>query len=103
VAEGRSSLTYMWEPYAAMRYLHKPVDLILLNNHEHVLSNPSARLVSQGGAVDWMRFWLQDYKDPAAGKADQYRRWEALRAGTQSYLPVAADFSGGSAIHLRMK
>jgi len=30
-----------------MRYLHKPVDLILLNNNEHVLSNPAARLASQ--------------------------------------------------------
>jgi dipeptidyl aminopeptidase/acylaminoacyl peptidase len=80
VAEGRSDLPFMWGPYAAMRYLHKPVDLILLNNDQHVLSNPGARLVSQGGAVDWMRFWLQDYEDPDPTKADQYKRWRELRA-----------------------
>jgi len=80
VAEGRSDLPFMWEPYAAMRYLHKPVDLILLNNNEHVLSNPAARLVSQGGAVDWMRFWLQGYEDPHPTKVEQYKRWREMRA-----------------------
>jgi dipeptidyl aminopeptidase/acylaminoacyl peptidase len=79
VAEGRADLPFMWEPYAAMRYLHKPVDLILLNNNEHVLSNPAARLVSQGGAVDWMRFWLQDYEDSDSSKSEQYVRWRKLR------------------------
>jgi len=79
VALGRADLTFMWEPYAAMRYLNKPVDFILLNNDAHVLSNPSARLASQGGAVDWMRFWLQDYEDPAPKKESQYIRWRELR------------------------
>jgi hypothetical protein len=69
----------MWEPYAAMRYLHKPVDLILLNNAQHVLTNPAARLASQGGTVDWFRFWLQDYEDPDPAKAEQFRRWRELR------------------------
>jgi dipeptidyl aminopeptidase/acylaminoacyl peptidase len=79
VAEGRSGLTDMWEPYAAMRYLHKPVDLILLNDDEHVLTNPRTRLASQGGSVDWFRFWLQDYEDPDPTKAEQYQRWRELR------------------------
>jgi hypothetical protein len=69
----------MWEPYAAMRYLHKPVDLVLINTDEHVLTNPAARLASQGGTVDWFRFWLQGYEDPDPAKAEQYRRWHALR------------------------
>jgi hypothetical protein len=79
VAEGRVSLATMWGPNAAMRYLHKPVDLILLNNDQHVLSNPSARLASQGGTVDWMRFWLQGYEDPSLAKTEQYKRWRGLR------------------------
>jgi dipeptidyl aminopeptidase/acylaminoacyl peptidase len=78
VVLGRPSLTYMWEPYAAMRYLQKPVDLLLLNTYEHVLSNPAARLASQGGSVDWFRFWLQGHEDPEPEKAGQYRRWEKL-------------------------
>src|SRR5882762_8584663 len=78
VAEGRSDLAFMWEPYAAMRYLHKPVALIVLNNSEHVLSNPAARMAAQGASVDWFRFWLQDYEDPIQKKAEQYQRWEKL-------------------------
>lgn len=90
VSEGRSDLTFMWAPYAAMRYLHKPVDLILLNNNEHVLSNPSARLVSQGESVDWFRFWLQDYEDPDPSKADQYQRWRELRKLSDAQQPPLA-------------
>jgi len=92
VVIGRYGLTYMWEPYAAMRYLHKPVDLILLNNSEHVLSNPSARMASQGGTVDWFRFWLQNYEDPDPAKAEQYQRWRELRK-----LQIAQDVERASA------
>lgn len=79
VGEGRWSVLNMWEPYAELRYLHKPVDLVMLNTDEHVLTNPAARMASQGGSVDWFRFWLQDYEDPDPTKAQQYRRWHGLR------------------------
>jgi dipeptidyl aminopeptidase/acylaminoacyl peptidase len=78
VGEGKVSLLEMWAPYAALRHLRKPTDLILLNTDEHILTNPAVRMASQGGSVDWFRFWLQGYEDPAAVKADQYRRWEGL-------------------------
>lgn len=79
VALGRSSVLSMWEPYAALRYLSKPVDLIVLKDAEHILSNPAARIASQGGTVDWFRFWLQGYEDPDPAKLEQYKRWETLR------------------------
>jgi dipeptidyl aminopeptidase/acylaminoacyl peptidase len=80
VAEGPFSLlSFMWDPYAGLRYLRKPVDLIMLNTDEHVLTNPAVRMVSQGGTVDWFRFWLQDYEDPVPAKAAQYARWRELR------------------------
>jgi dipeptidyl aminopeptidase/acylaminoacyl peptidase len=79
VGEGPYSLLNMWEPYAGLRYLHRPVDLIMLNTHEHVLTNPAARMASQGGSVDWFRFWLQDYEDPDPAKAQQYARWRDLQ------------------------
>jgi dipeptidyl aminopeptidase/acylaminoacyl peptidase len=79
VAAGHSGVLFMWEPYAALRYLNKPVDLIVLNTEEHVLTNPAARMVSQGGTVDWMRFWLQKYEDPDPKKKEQYVRWRELR------------------------
>ena len=79
VGLGRGSLLSMWQPYAGLRYLSKPVDLIMLNTDEHVLTNPAARMASQGGSVDWFRFWLQDYEDPNPAKAEQYARWRELR------------------------
>lgn len=78
-ATGPGSLLTMWEPYAGLRYLKRPVDLLMLNTDEHVLTNPAVRLASQESSVDWFRFWLRNEKDPAAGKEAQYRRWELLR------------------------
>lgn len=69
----------MWEPYAALRYLNKPVDLIVLGEGTHVLTNPAQRMVSQGGTVDWFRFWLKEEEDPDPAKAEQYDRWRELR------------------------
>src|SRR5260370_18041883 len=79
VGEGPFSLLFMWEPYAGLRFLKKPVDLIMLNTDEHVLTNPAVRMASQGGSVDWFRFWLQDYEDPDPSKKAQYFRWRELR------------------------
>ena len=80
----------MWEPYAGLRYLHKPVELMMLNTQEHVLTNPAVRMASQGGSVDWFRFWLQGYEDPDSSKADQYARWRRLRAARDSTAAVSA-------------
>jgi len=99
VALGRSNLLGMWEPYAALRYLHKPVELILLNTDEHVLSNPSTRMASQGGSVDWFRFWLQDYEDPDPAKAAQYTRWHELRELQEAQDADLAKGSKDSTLH----
>ncbi len=79
VAAVRGTLLPMWEPYAGLRYLHKPTDLIILNTDEHVLTNPEMRLASQGGSVDWFRFWLKDDEDSDPVKVEQYARWQRLR------------------------
>jgi hypothetical protein len=80
VGEGpQSLLLMMWEPYAGLRYLKKPVDLLMLNTDEHILTNPAERMASQGGTVDWFRFWLEDYEDPDPAKAEEYARWRELR------------------------
>jgi len=79
VGEGRFSLLAMWQTYATLRYLHKPVDLQMLDTDEHVLTNPAVRLASQGGSIDWFRFWLQDYEDPDPDKIEKYNRWNTLK------------------------
>jgi len=79
VALNRATVLLVWEPYAELRALNKPVDLLVLPEGTHVLSNPAGRMASQGATVDWFRFWLQGYEDPAAGKQVQYIRWRKLR------------------------
>lgn len=88
VGEGAESVMQMWEPYAGLRYLGKPVDLIMLNTQEHILTNPQVKLASQGGTVDWFRFWLKGEEDRSPEKAEQYRRWLALRAQKDSGLQL---------------
>jgi dipeptidyl aminopeptidase/acylaminoacyl peptidase len=78
-AIGPSSILAEWETYASLRRDQKPVDLIYIPDGEHVLQKPLDRLASQQGTVDWFRFWLQDFEDPAAEKRAQYRRWRQLR------------------------
>ena len=74
-------LLEMWEPYAMLTAMHKPVDLLMLNTDAHPTWQPAARYASQQGAVDWFRFWLQGYEEPDPAKAGQYARWRTLRSG----------------------
>lgn len=77
-AAGVGSLLGYWEHYNVLVRAGRPVDFIYYPKGEHNLQRPSERVESQGGAVDWFRFWLQGYRDPDPAKAAQYRRWEKL-------------------------
>jgi len=79
VVATRQEVVQMWEPYATLRYLHRPVELLVLNSDEHVLTNPAERMASQGGTVDWFAFWLKDEEDPDPAKSRQNARWRQLR------------------------
>jgi hypothetical protein len=79
VGLGVNSSITNWEPYALLRAMHRPVEFVVLNTREHIVTNPKVRLAAQGGNFDWFRFWLQEYEDPDPSKAGQYRRWEHLR------------------------
>jgi hypothetical protein len=73
------SLLGEWEIYSSLRMQDKPVDLIYFPFGTHIHQKPLERLESQQGNVDWFRFWLQGYEDPAPAKRGQYERWESLR------------------------
>lgn len=80
VVRGRPSLLTLWEPYAGLRYLNKPVDLLLLpDTGTHILTNPAQRAASQTATVDWFRFWLKGEVDRDPEKREQYQRWRQLR------------------------
>jgi dipeptidyl aminopeptidase/acylaminoacyl peptidase len=88
-----------WETYAGLRSLDKPVDLILLPYATHVVSMPADVYASQQGDVDWFRFWLQGYEDPAPAKATQYRRWENLCDLQRAENPTQPSFCVPSRTH----
>jgi hypothetical protein len=83
-AIGPMSILGEWEIYSSLKMQGKPVDLIYFPTGQHIHQNPLERLESQEGDVDWFRFWLQGYADPAPSKRDQYERWEKLRDGITS-------------------
>ncbi len=69
-----------WELYTMLRIQQKPVDFLYFPKGDHILHRPLERLASQGGNVDWFRFWLQGYEDRDPAKRAQYARWRELRA-----------------------
>jgi dipeptidyl aminopeptidase/acylaminoacyl peptidase len=73
------SLVYGWEQYASLRAQDKPVDLVYIRNGDHVLAKPLERLLEQGMNVDWYDYWLNGHEDPDPAKADQYKRWAAMK------------------------
>jgi WD40 repeat protein len=74
-----ASLLWEWEWFAALRLLDKPVDMIYMQDGEHILVKPWERMISQQGNVDWFAFWLEGEQDPDPAKAQQYARWHELR------------------------
>lgn len=84
VGHGPSSLLDMWGVYAGLHALAKPVELVMLRNDEHVITNPAARMASQTLTVDWFRFWLQGFEDPDPARVAQYARWRELRKAQEA-------------------
>jgi hypothetical protein len=68
-----------WEWFSGLRYLERPVDMVMLEDGVHVLQRPADRYVSLEGNVDWFDFWLNQHEDSDPKKAAQYERWRRLR------------------------
>jgi dipeptidyl aminopeptidase/acylaminoacyl peptidase len=62
-----------------LKALGRQVELLYFPTASHSTERPSDRMSSLGIALDWFRFWLQDYEDPDEAKARQYERWRELR------------------------
>lgn len=75
-ADGRQGVLEMWEAYAVLHELRRPVDLAVIQAGTHPFSNPRQRLASEGMSVDWFRFWLE-HKRPTDDA--EYNRWSSLR------------------------
>ncbi len=77
-------LMALWGLYAPLRQQRKPVELQYIRGGQHNLVKPLEVLAHQELIVDWFDFWLNGHEDQSAGKAEQYRRWMALKASSPS-------------------
>lgn len=73
--EYRSAVEY----YVRMRRAGVAAELWVYPHEPHIKFQPRHKLSVYDRNLDWFRFWLQDYADPAPRKADQYHRWRELR------------------------
>jgi dipeptidyl aminopeptidase/acylaminoacyl peptidase len=74
-----AGLAFNYEILSGLIRLGRPVELYYYPDEDHQPSNPKARLASLQRNVDWFRFWLQGYEDPASEKNEQYIRWRHLK------------------------
>lgn len=74
-----SELLAMLPVHVAFKDAGKPVDTYVFPDEYHIKWQPQHKLAVGQRAIDWLRFWLQDYEDVDPAKADQYRRWRAMR------------------------
>ncbi len=67
------------EFHARLSNTATPVEMYGFPEEAHVKIQPRHRYAVYRRNADWFRYWLQDYVDPDPARAEQYRRWEALR------------------------
>jgi dipeptidyl aminopeptidase/acylaminoacyl peptidase len=67
------------ESWYRLRKAGAPVEWWDYPDETHQKFSPADRWWVQRRNLDWFRFWLQDYEDPDASKADQYVRWREFR------------------------
>ena len=70
-----AALQQYWE----MRDHRKQVEMWVFPDEGHFKHQPIHRQVIYDRNVDWFNYWLRDIRDPDPQKADQYKRWDALR------------------------
>lgn len=68
------------ELYVPLRYLKIPAELVVYDHEEHNFVQPKARVASMARKVEWFDYWLLNKRNPDPRKAEQYRRWDAMRA-----------------------
>jgi dipeptidyl aminopeptidase/acylaminoacyl peptidase len=71
----------------------KPYDAYVYPRETHIKFQPAHLDSIMRRNVDWLRFWLQSYEDPAPEKAVQYERWRKLRELQQAQR--VSNASGG--------
>lgn len=73
-----------WDAFTLLKRYGRPVEYYSFPDAEHSPIKPLERMLSQDGAVDWYAFWLLGHEDNRPEKAEQYRRWNAMRVADKT-------------------
>jgi dipeptidyl aminopeptidase/acylaminoacyl peptidase len=57
-----------------------PAELYAFPDEDHLKVQPRHRFAAYQRNLDWLRYWLQDYRDLDPARADQYKSWDQLRS-----------------------
>jgi dipeptidyl aminopeptidase/acylaminoacyl peptidase len=74
-----SEMNLSLETFMALREAGQPVEMYVFPDERHVKWQPAHRRAIYERNLDWFDFWLRGRKDPDPAKAEQYRRWDAMR------------------------
>jgi hypothetical protein len=85
------SIAGLWDWYSGLRHNNVPVEYWYLPDGVHDVFKVPERLNTTRLLVDWFRFWLQGFEDPAAAKAEQYHRWREMQKLQQAQNSNAAN------------
>lgn len=66
--------------YGIPMMLDNRADVYVFPNEPHNKFQPRHKLAVYMRNLDWFRFWLQGYEDPAPSKAAQYAYWRSMRS-----------------------
>jgi dipeptidyl aminopeptidase/acylaminoacyl peptidase len=67
------------QPVTALEDAGRAVEMYVFPDEYHIKWQPAHRLAIYNRNIDWMNFWLQGREDPDPAKAEQYKRWRAMR------------------------
>jgi dipeptidyl aminopeptidase/acylaminoacyl peptidase len=70
--------------WSAMRDEGKAIEMQVLPDETHLLTQPVHMLANFERQIDWFKFWLNHEQDTAPSKRNQYDRWNRLRELTRN-------------------
>ncbi|MGH1557308.1 prolyl oligopeptidase family serine peptidase [Caulobacter segnis] len=85
-----SELLFALPTITALQGHAQPAELYVYPDEFHIKWQPAHRAAIYRRSIDWFKFWLSDEVDAAPDKADQYRRWKAMRTARTASLATSA-------------
>lgn len=70
--------------YDALKRSGNPAEMWIYPDAHHVKWLPGQRLSVYDRNVDWFNYWLRGVRDASTAKAEQYTRWDELKARSSS-------------------